>query len=280
MNTLQLYDEVTQRCSKITTLAYSTSFSLGIKTLHPSLRDGIYAIYGYVRFADEIVDTFHGYDKRKLLSKFKQETQEAIADGISLNPILHSFQKAYHRYGIEWKHVETFLHSMSMDLDKHEHNENSYQTYILGSAEVVGLMCLRVFVKGDNALYDHLEPSAMRLGAAFQKINFLRDLKDDKEQLGRMYFPNLLSQEFDQGTKTAIEKEIAEDFRVAYQGIIQLPKESRYGVYLAYTYYYKLFLKIQALKPERVLQERVRIPNPNKLALMFGSYVKHNLNML
>ncbi len=240
----------------------------------------IYAVYGYVRFADEIVDTFHDYDKRRLLDKFKRDTVEAIADKISLNPILNAFQQVYHDYNMTWDLVETFLKSMEMDLEDIQYNEQNYEEYILGSAQVVGLMCLKVFTNGNQEMYDRLTPAAMRLGSAFQKINFLRDLNADYRDLGRVYFPNVDMKEFNWETKRKIESEIAQDFAVAYQGILQLPKDSRYGVYLAYTYYIRLFDKIKGLDPEVVLNNRIRIANPKKIALMFGSFLKHNLNML
>jgi len=280
MNKKSLFDQVSVECSKLTTLSYSTSFSLGIKMLSKKHQKAIYAVYGYVRFADEIVDTFHDYDKRKLLDKFKKDTVEAIADKISLNPILNAFQQVYHDYHMTWDLVETFLKSMEMDLEDIQYNEKNYEEYILGSAQVVGLMCLKVFTNGQQEMYDRLTPAAMRLGSAFQKINFLRDLNADYRDLGRVYFPNVDMKEFNWETKRKIENEIAQDFAVAYQGILQLPKDSRYGVYLAYTYYIRLFDKIKGLDPEVVLNNRIRIANPKKLALMFGSFVKHNLNML
>ncbi len=280
MNKKELFDEVSVKCSRITTTSYSTSFSLGIKTLSKEFRDPIYAIYGFVRFADEIVDTFHDHDKVYLLNKFRQDTVEAINHRISLNPILNAYQQVVHQYNIEWDLTDTFLKSMEMDLEDIEYTRDQYNQYILGSAEVVGLMCLRVFTRGNEEEYQKLKPAAMKLGAAFQKINFLRDLNADYVQLGRVYFPSIDMQFFDNNTKLMIEEEIAADFRDAYQGIIQLPKEARYGVYLAYTYYLKLFHKIQGLDADTVLQERIRIPNPKKFTLMFGSFLKHNLNLL
>ncbi|MEY2937765.1 MAG: hypothetical protein RL062_354 [Bacteroidota bacterium] len=280
MNNKSLFDQVSVECSKLTTHRYSTSFGLGIRTLSKEFRNPIYAIYGYVRFADEIVDTFHGFDKAYLLEKFKQDTIEAIDQRISLNPIINAFIQVVHQYNIEWELVETFLKSMEMDLDDRTYDQSEYEKYILGSAEVVGLMCLRVFTRGDEQQYQHLKPSAMRLGAAFQKINFLRDLKDDYQDLGRVYFPNIDMSEFNDATKKLLEKEIESDFREAYKGIILLPKEARYGVYLSYTYYVRLFEKIRLLPASTILKERVRIPNQKKLTLMFGSYLKHNFNLL
>jgi phytoene/squalene synthetase len=275
-----LFDNVSFDCSKLTTHAYSTSFSLGIRTLGKEIRNPIYAIYGFVRFADEIVDTFHDYEKHELMARFRRDTVLAIEERISLNPILNAFQHTYHKYNIEWDLVDTFLKSMEMDLHQMEHDRASYETYILGSAEVVGLMCLHVFVNGNQSEYEKLKPSAMKLGAAFQKINFLRDLHADYNALGRVYFPNVDMTLFDEPTKKTIEKEIKEDFRQAYIGILQLPKEARFGVLIAFKYYYKLFLKIQALPCDRILKERVRVANPKKIALLAKSYLQHNLNLL
>lgn len=280
MNKKSLFDSVSVECSKLTTLSYSTSFSLGIKMLSKKHQKAIYAVYGYVRFADEIVDTFHDFDKRRLLEKFRNDTIEAIADKISLNPIINAFQQVFHEYKMTWDLVDTFLKSMEMDLEDIQYNEQNYEEYILGSAQVVGLMCLKVFTNGNQEMYDRLTPSAMRLGSAFQKINFLRDLNADYRDLGRVYFPNVDMKEFNWETKRKIESEIAQDFAIAYQGILQLPKDSRYGVYLAYTYYLRLFDKIKGLDPEVVLNNRIRIANPKKIALMFGSFLKHNFNML
>lgn len=275
-----LFDNVSFECSKLTTHAYSTSFSLGIRTLGKEIRNPIYAIYGFVRFADEIVDTFHDYNKHELMNRFRQDTVRAIEEKISLNPILNAFQHTYHKYNIEWDLVDTFLKSMEMDLHQMEHDRDSYETYILGSAEVVGLMCLHVFVNGNKKEYEKLKPSAMKLGAAFQKINFLRDLHADYNALGRVYFPNVDMTQFDAQAKKEIEQEINEDFREAYVGILQLPKEARFGVLIAFKYYYKLFLKIQSLPAERILKERIRVANPKKIALLAKSYLQHNLNLL
>jgi phytoene/squalene synthetase len=280
MNKKSLFDSVSVECSKLTTLSYSTSFSLGIKMLSKKHQKAIYAVYGYVRFADEIVDTFHDFDKRRLLEKFRNDTIEAISDKISLNPIINAFQQVFHEYSMTWDLVDTFLKSMEMDLEDIQYDEQNYEEYILGSAQVVGLMCLKVFTNGNQEMYDRLTPSAMRLGSAFQKINFLRDLNADYRDLGRVYFPNVDMKEFNWETKRKIESEIAQDFAIAYQGILQLPKDSRYGVYLAYTYYLRLFDKIKGLDPEVVLNNRIRIANPKKIALMFGSFLKHNFNML
>lgn len=275
-----IYDSVSLACSVKTTRAYSTSFSLGIRFLHQDIRNPIYAIYGFVRFADEIVDTFHDYDKKQLFERFREDTYLALEQRISLNPILNAFQDTYHRYNIDKSHVDTFLKSMEMDLYESEHDRESFETYVLGSAEVVGLMCLRVFTKGDDAMYQALYPQARALGAAFQKINFLRDLHADFANLGRAYFPGLDVSNFDENTKRTIEAEIAADFAEAYKGILKLPKDARLGVYVAYVYYYRLFRKIQALPSNRVLEERIRINNKRKVALFIGSYFRHSLNLL
>jgi phytoene synthase len=275
-----LFDQISQEMSELTTKRYSTSFSLGISFLHKEIQKPIYAIYGFVRFADEIVDTFHGYDKEKLLADFKMQTYEAIDAGISLNPILNSFQWAVNRYQIPTELIDTFLDSMEMDLQKHTYDQGKYETYILGSAEVVGLMCLKVFVEGDQAQYEHLKPFAMKLGAAFQKINFLRDLKADYQELGRTYFPGINLTEFNNALKTEIEADIALDFQKGYEGILLLPRKARFGVYMAYKYYFKLFKKIKSTPAEMVLNERIRIPNYRKMRILLTSYVRHNLNLL
>jgi phytoene synthase len=276
----QLFDNVSIKTSKMVTNSYSTSFSLGIKFLHKQFQDPIYSIYGFVRFADEIVDTFHDFNKKELLDEFKLETYRAIERGISLNPVLNSFQKVVNDYKIDVKLIETFLRSMEMDLDKKTYDIKSYKDYILGSAEVVGLMCLRVFVKGNQKMYDDLTPYAMALGSAFQKINFLRDLHVDYLGMGRVYFPNVELKKLDPKTKVALEDDIELDFNKGLVGIKLLPKDSRFGVYVAYIYYRKLFNKIKSLHPERILEERIRIPNSQKMALFAGSYVRHSLNLL
>ena len=275
-----LFDQISQEMSELTTKRYSTSFSLGISFLHKEIQKPIYAIYGFVRFADEIVDTFHGYDKEKLLADFKVQTYQAIEAGISLNPILNSFQWAVNRYQIPTELIDTFLDSMEMDLQKHTYDQCKYETYILGSSEVVGLMCLKVFVEGDQAQYEHLKPYAMKLGAAFQKINFLRDLKADYQELGRTYFPGINLTEFNNALKTEIEADIALDFQKGYEGILLLPRKARFGVYMAYKYYFKLFKKIKSTPAEMVLNERIRIPNYRKMRILLTSYVRHNLNLL
>ena len=276
----QLFDDISQEMSQLTTKRYSTSFSLGISFLDSDLHKPIYSIYGFVRFADEIVDSFHGFDKEALLADFKVQTYKAVAEGISLNPILNSFQWAVNKYSIPMDLIDTFLNSMEMDLNKQFYNKEQYELYILGSAEVVGLMCLKVFVNGNEAEYERLKPSAMKLGSAFQKINFLRDLKDDFQTLGRTYFPGINMEEFNATVKKEIEADIEADFRAGYEGILQLPKNARFGVYMAYKYYFKLFKKIKAKSAQNILTERIRIPNYRKMRILLTSYVRHNLNML
>ena len=280
MDALKLYDDVAVRCSRLTTRAYSTSFSLGIRCLNATLRDPIYSIYGFVRFGDEIVDTFHASDKKRLLDKFRHDTYEAIDDGISLNPILHSFQKVVRNFGIEREVIDQFLKSMEMDIDKKQHDQASYEEYILGSAEVVGLMCLRVFCNGNDGLYHSLKSKAMKLGSAFQKINFLRDLNADFNGMGRAYFPGVDLTKFDQHTKDAIEKDIEADFREGYEGITGLPRSSRFGVYMAYVYYRALLRKIMNTPAREVIESRIRIRNRHKIRLLFTSYLRHQFNLL
>ena len=275
-----LYDNVSAKCSKITTRAYSTSFSLGIRFLSQKFHAPIYGIYGFVRLADEIVDSFHGYDKVALLAKFRNDTVEAVEQGISLNPILNSFQEAVNKYNIEWDLIDTFLRSMEMDLGQTTHNEETFNQYILGSAEVVGLMCLRVFVEGDKDLYTKLKPYAMSLGSAFQKVNFLRDLKADYQDLGRTYFPGVDFKRFSKTDKERIQKDIESEFSTALEGIKMLPRSSGRGVYLAYYYYLKLFKRIKATPAEKVMLVRIRIPDVNKISLMFKSIIRLQLNML
>jgi phytoene synthase len=276
----QLFDEVSYKCSKITTKNYSTSFSFGILALHKSIRKPIYNIYGFVRFADEIVDSFHNYNKSNLLSKYKADTFIAIDDKISLNPILNSFQETINAYNIDLSLINNFLDSMEMDLSKKIYNKESYNDYIHGSAEVVGLMCLKVFVNGDEHLYSKLKSSAMSLGSAFQKINFLRDANVDYSLLGRSYFPDVQMNSFSQADKLRIEKDIEKDFKDALVGIKMLPGSSRGGVYLSYLYYYHLFRKIKFLPSSRVLEERIRIPNIEKVFLMFKAILKNELNII
>lgn len=276
----QLFDSVSLKTSKLVTNNYSTSFSLGIKFLHHKYHEAIYAIYGFVRFADEIVDTLHEFDKKQLLDEFKADTYKAIERKVSLNPVLHSFQLVVNQYQIDHKLIDTFLRSMEMDLDKKAYDEAGYKEYILGSAEVVGLMCLKVFVNGNQKKYEELTPYAMALGSAFQKINFLRDLHADYLGMGRVYFPNVELSKLDTKTKAELEADIDVDFDKGLQGIKMLPKESRLGVYVAYIYYRKLLNKIKALKPERILQERVSIPNSQKMILFAGCYLRHCFNII
>jgi len=276
----ELFDNVALKCSQMTTHAYSTSFSLGIRCLDKSIRQPICAIYGFVRFADEIVDTFHDYNKAKLLEEFKKDTYTAIEQGISLNPILHSFQMTVNEYNIEHKLIDQFLYSMEMDLTEKEHNSESFETYILGSAEVVGLMCLHVFCSGNKKQYEELKPYAMKLGSAFQKINFLRDLKDDYQGMGRTYFPSVEMKEFNDALKSEIEIGIEEDFRMGYEGIKRLPKCAKFGVYLAYVYYYSLFKKIRKKTSSHVMSQRIRIANPIKVMILFSTYLKHRLRLI
>jgi phytoene/squalene synthetase len=264
----------------LVTRKYSTSFSLGVRMLDRRYRDPIYAIYGFVRFADEIVDTFHGHNKEELLRRFKHDTWLAIEEGISLNPVLHSFQATVRQYGIGRDLIETFLRSMEMDLVKQGYDQEGYEEYILGSAEVVGLMCLRVFCNGDDKLYNDLRHQAMKLGSAFQKINFLRDLKADYQDLGRTYFPGVDITQMDAATKRNIEADIRRDFEAGLDGIRQLPKGSRLGVYIAYAYYRKLFAKICNLPPRHIMEARVRIPNQRKIALLVSSYLRHQIGVL
>ncbi|CDN73523.1 phytoene synthase [Elizabethkingia anophelis] len=276
----KLFDELSYEVSKCTTRKYSTSFSLGILALKPSIRSAIYAIYGYVRLADEIVDSFHDYDKEKLLSKLKKETYNAIEEGISLNPILQAFQQTVHDYRIDRELIDTFLHSMEMDLQKIDFDSKLYNEYIYGSAEVVGLMCLQVFTEGNKEKFEELKPYAMKLGSAFQKINFLRDLKDDYQILGRTYFPDINMSVFDNSVKFKIEDEIETEFKQALIGIKKLPGSSMFGVYLAYRYYLSLFYKIKKTSSQRIMQNRIRIANSQKLLLACESYIRYKVAYL
>ncbi len=276
----ELFDKVCIKCSRLTTRHYSTSFSLGIRCLEKDLRDPVYSIYGFVRFADEIVDTFHDFDKATLLARFRAETYQAIEEKISLNPILNSFQNTVNQFGIERELYDQFLRSMEMDLNKTQYDQAGIKEYILGSAEVVGLMTLRVFCKGNAEMYEQLKPSAMSLGSAFQKINFLRDLNADFNGMGRTYFPHVDLTHFDENTKQQIENDIAKDFHDGYQGIKQLPRSARFGVYVAYLYYLALFEKIKNTPSSTVLTQRIRIRNRRKLSILAYSYVKHQLNLI
>jgi phytoene/squalene synthetase len=268
------------KCSEITTREYSTSFSSAIRLLHKDMRQPIYNIYGFVRFADEIVDTFHEFDKAALLADFKKETYAAIERGISLNPILNSFQQTVNNYHIDHDLVEAFFHSMEMDLVKQTYDTRNFSEYIYGSAEVVGLMCLYVFCDGNKALYEKLKSPARSLGAAFQKVNFLRDIKADYNGLSRMYFPGFDFKNFTENDKRQIEEGIHQDFIAAYNGIIKLPLKSRFGVYVAYKYYLSLFKKIKKMKPARVLEARIRIPDYRKAMIVLRAGVKNHLGLI
>lgn len=275
-----LYDNTCVECSELITKRYSTSFSMGIRVFDKQLRGPIYAIYGFVRFADEIVDTFHEYPKAELLQRFKADTYQAIEEGISLNPVLQAFQQVVNQYNIDLELIEAFLRSMEMDLHHNTYQDDLYKEYIYGSAEVVGLMCLKVFVGGDQAAYDNLKAPARALGSAFQKINFLRDMGSDFEDRGRVYFPDVDFNNFDNTVKEAIEADIKADFDYAYTGIVQLPKSARLGVYLAYIYYLNLFKKIKNANAVTVTQNRIRVPDSRKVYLLCSSALKHSLNML
>jgi 15-cis-phytoene synthase len=274
-----LFADTAFQCSKLITQRYSTSFTLGIRTLHKKFHLPIYAVYGFVRYADEIVDTFHDKDKKGLLATFKQDTYKAIEEGISLNPVLHAFQITVNKYNIEKDLIEAFLNSMEMDLDHKNYNDSKYKEYIFGSAEVVGLMCLRVFCEGDSVLYEQLKGPACKLGAAFQKVNFLRDLKSDYEERGRVYFPGVDFHTFNQSTKVDIEIDIEEDFKEALEGINQLPRSAMLGVRIAYLYYIKLFYKIKGLSPDIITKKRIRIPNTKKITLLIGTYFGYKLGI-
>ena len=275
-----IFDNVSYTCSRIVTQSYSTSFALATKMLSSSIRADIYNIYGFVRFADEIVDTFHDYDKQQLFEKFEHDLEDALENRISLNPILNSFQHTYHTYDIPKHLVDSFMKSMRMDLSKKEYRTHAeYKEYIYGSADVVGLMCLCVFVKGDKEKYEELKESAMALGSAFQKVNFLRDLKADFEQLERTYFPNTNLLELDEASKKRIVDEIKADFAKGYSGIVRLPEEAKFGVYTAYKYYSKLLQKLQSTPPLEIKNTRIRVPNYQKFGLLAKSYVNYKLQL-
>lgn len=278
----QLFDKVSYGCSKLVTKEYSTSFSLATKMLSPKIRADIYNIYGFVRLADEIVDSFHGFDKEKLLNKFENEYYISKKEGISLNPILNSFIHTVNKYEISDVLIQAFLKSMKADLFKTEYKtEQEYNAYIYGSADVVGLMCLKVFVNGDQVKYDELKDAAQRLGSAFQKVNFLRDLKDDLKELNRSYFPNVYIGELNKQSKEAIIKDIEADFDYAFKnGILKLPVEAKFGVYVAYRYYRRLLKKLKDVHHSKIMETRVRISNPMKINLLARSYVKYKLNMI
>lgn len=275
-----LYNHTCMECSRLITHRYSTSFSAGIRAFDPSIRGPVYAIYGFVRFADEIVDTFHAYPQEALFNKFKEDTWHAIDERISLNPVLNAFQEVVHAYGIERELITAFLNSMEMDLTRSTYSADGYEEYIYGSAEVVGLMCLHVFCNGDPELYARLKEPARRLGAAFQKINFLRDLKSDFEERGRVYFPGVDFGSFSAQDKAAIEQDILSDFQAGYAGIVQLPDAARFGVYLAYVYYFSLFKKIRQTPSHKVQEKRIRVNGFEKIMLLFKSSVRMKLNLL
>lgn len=276
-----LFDIVSRQCTKTVTGTYSTSFSLAAKMLANSIRQDIYNIYGFVRFADEIVDSFHEYDQEILFNRFEADLEFALQDKISLNPILNTFQETYHRYNFDKELVESFMKSMRLDLHKSDYlTEADYKMYIYGSADVVGLMCLKVFVKGDIQKYDHLKESAMRLGSAFQKVNFLRDLKADHEVLKRSYFPNTNFNQLDEASKKHIIADIESDFAAGLKGIRQLPIEAKFGVFMAYRYYYQLLEKLKNTPAPDIKLARIRVPNYKKLAILTRSYVKYQLNLM
>ena len=277
----KLFDQVSESCSRIVTESYSTSFTLATKMLDSSIRQDIYNIYGFVRFADEIVDSFHNYDKKELLDLFEIDLKKSIEDKISLNPILNSFQKTIHNYQIDYELVDSFLNSMKLDLDKNKYlTKKEFDQYVYGSADVVGLMCLKVFVKGNKNQYNDLRPYAMSLGSAFQKVNFLRDLKADHDGLNRSYFPNLNIDEFDEPSKKIILDEIDKNFRHALKGIFKLPSSARFGVYTAYKYYLKLLNKLRKTHPLKIKSSRIRVPNYQKVNVLARSYVRYRLNIL
>jgi 15-cis-phytoene synthase len=277
---VQLFHTTSENCSRIVTENYSTSFSSAIRMLHKDLQNPVFNIYGFVRFADEIVDTFHAFDKSYLLANFKKETYDAIERGISLNPILNSFQRTVNAYNIDLELIHAFFHSMELDISKAKYDKEGYTEYIYGSAEVVGLMCLYVFCEGRKELYAALESPARALGAAFQKVNFLRDIKADYHGLARVYFPGCDFTNFTECHKKEIEADIHSDFRNAYHGIIKLPVKARFGVYVAYKYYLSLFKKITKMEPARVLEERIRIPNYRKAMIIFRAGVKNQLRLI
>ena len=276
-----IFDTVSNDCSKIVTKSYSTSFSSAVKMLSPSIRNDIYNIYGFVRFADEIVDSFHDYDKVALFKMFEDDLEAALDKKISLNPILNAFQNTVHNHKIPYDLIASFMKSMKLDLTKKQYlSDSEYKEYIYGSADVVGLMCLKIFVSGNDVKYDKLKESAMRLGSAFQKVNFLRDLKADFEGLNRTYFPNTDLNKLDEASKNEIIKEIEADFKAGYEGLINLPAEAKFGVYTAFVYYKKLLVKLKNTPSEEIKNARIRVPNYQKVSLLANCYVKYRLNLL
>lgn len=277
----QLFDIVSHKCSREVTETYSTSFSLATRMLGPSIRQDIHNIYGFVRFADEIVDSFHDYDKQSLFNRFECELNQSLKERISLNPILNSFQNTVYKYNIDRALIQTFMDSMRQDLTKSVYiSVEEFNKYIYGSADVVGLMCLQVFVKGDAEKYATLKEAAMNLGSAFQKVNFLRDIKDDEEILSRTYFPNIDLNTLDENSKQQIIVEIEENFKMAFEGIVNLPHDARLGVFVAYKYYRRLLKKLQKTPASEIKNSRIRVPNIEKLGLLTGSYLKYQLNLV
>ena len=276
-----IFDEVSYSCSEYVTKTYSTSFSLATRLLSENIRKDIYNIYGFVRFADEIVDSFHDYNKTELFNDFSDDLEKALANKIHLNPILNSFQHTFHKYKIDKDLVDSFMKSMRMDLTKKKYSTvKEYKEYIYGSADVVGLMCLKVFVQGDSKLYNKLKNNAMKLGSAFQKVNFLRDLKADKEDLNRTYFPNTKFEELNESEKNEIINEIENDFKDGLEGIKQLPLDAKFGVFMAYRYYNQLLKKLKKTPATEIINRRIRVPNLKKIELLTRSYVKYQLNLL
>ena len=276
----EIFDEVSYSCSEKVTKTYSTSFSLATKLLSENIRKDIYNIYGFVRFADEIVDSFHNYNKEVLFNDFSVDLEKALLNKIHLNPILNSFQHTFHKYKIDKELVESFMKSMRMDLIKKKYSVEEYKEYIYGSADVVGLMCLKVFVQGNNSLYNKLKNNAMKLGPAFQKVNFLRDLKADKEDLNRTYFPNTKFEKLSESEKNEIIIDIEDDFKKGLEGIKELPIEAKFGVFMAYRYYNQLLKKLKKTPATEIINRRIRVPNLKKLELLTRSYVKYQLNLL
>ena len=277
----ELFDQISEECSKNVTKSYSTSFSLATKMLSSSIRQDIYNIYGFVRFADEIVDTFHNYNKEELFKRFVNDLNHSLKEKISLNPILNSFQKTVHKYGIQKELIDAFLKSMKQDLKKKNYKTSKeYKDYIYGSADVVGLMCLKVFVSGNESEYKNLKPYAMSLGSAFQKVNFLRDLNDDYKKLDRIYFPGVEYSSFDENTKNQIMVDIEKDFSEALKGIYMLPNNSKFGVYAAYKYYKRLLIKLKRSSYLKIKKQRIRVPNYQKVDVLARSYVRYRLNIL
>ncbi|WP_339894248.1 phytoene/squalene synthase family protein [uncultured Algibacter sp.] len=277
----QLFDTVSYNCSKVVTKTYSTSFSLATKMLYKSIRSDIYNIYGFVRFADEIVDSFHDYDKEALFNRFSDDLELSLKNKISLNPILNSFQHTFHKYQIDKSLVDAFMESMRLDLHKSTYlTDDEYKAYIYGSADVVGLMCLKVFVKGDDKKYNELKDTAMALGSAFQKVNFLRDLKADFEGLDRTYFPNTDLKNLDEPSKQDIIDDIDADFEKGLSGIKKLPIEAKFGVFMAYRYYSQLLKKLKKTPALKIKDSRIRVSNPKKIELLMRSYVKYQLNLM